>query len=199
MKKIPIKRYTQLITITLIVITVSGCSTSPKANFFLLEQETNLQLSGIERGLAVGLEPIYIAPYLDRPQIVTRSSNHTLELSEFNRWAESLKTSIPRVIVVNLSNILKTNRVYLLPRRNQSIPLDYQVSIDIARLDGQLGGDAKLIARWSIYDKQGNPLFTKVSVITETTTSKQYERLVAAENKVLQKLTHEIANAIHSN
>ena len=193
------KRYLHWTTFTLIMVLASGCGTSPKPDFYHLEQDASSQLTGLERGLAIGIGPVNMAPYLDRPQIVTRSGSHKLELSEFNRWSESLKTSVSRVIAINLSNLLETNRIYLLPRRNKAIPLDYQVGIDIARFDGQLGGDAKLTARWSLYGKDGKALITKVSIITESTTGDGYEHLVAAENQTLKKLCIEIADTIETN
>lgn len=199
MNKRSIKQYVLLTAIIFLAIVLSACSTSPTPNFYILEQEANLQLSGIEQGLVIGLEPVNIAPYLDRPHIVTRTGNHKLELSEFNRWVESLKDSVSRVVAVNLSNSLKTNRVYLLPRHNKTPHLDYQITIDIVRFDGQLGGNARLTARWSLYDKQGNLLIAKVSIITEPTSGEGYEYLVAAENRALKKLTLEISDMIKNN
>ena len=198
MNKLRIKRYLQRTILTLVIIAISGCGTSPKPDFYHLEQDASTQLTGLERGLAIGIGPVNMAPYLDRAQIVTRSGNHRLELSEFNRWSEPLKNSVSRVIGINLSNMLETNRVYLLPRRNKSIPLDYQVTIDIARFDGQLGGDAKLTARWSLYGKDSKVQLTKVSIITEATQGTGYDHLVAAENQTLQKLSREIVGVIEA-
>lgn len=196
MNKSHIKRYLHRAILTVIMMVSSGCGTSPKPDFYHLEQDASTQLTGLERGLAIGIGPVNMAPYLDRPQIVTRSGSHRLEMSEFNRWSEPLKISVSRVIGVKLSNLLETNRVYLLPRRNKSIPLDYQVAIDIPRFDGQLGGDARLTARWSLYGKDGMALLTKVSIITEATEGEGFEHLVAAEHRTLQKLSGEIADAI---
>ncbi len=184
--------------LTFILLTLSACSSSPKSNFYQLEQAASSQLTGLERGTTIGIGPINLAPYLERPQIVTRSGPHKLELSEFNRWTEPLKVSISRVIAVNLSNKLNTNRVYVLPRRKKSIPLDYRVSIDIARFDGQLGGKTQMTARWSVFDKNDAPLVTKVSIINKTADGKDYEHLVATENQILQQLSKEIAQIIQS-
>jgi uncharacterized lipoprotein YmbA len=188
--------YFRNVTFTLIMLVITGCGTSPKPDFYHLEQAASTQLTGLERGIAIGIGPVNMAPYLDRPQIVTREGNHKLKLSEFNRWSEPLKSSVSRVIAVKLSNLLETNRVFLLPRREKSIPLDYRVSIDVARFDGQLGGSAYLTARWSLYDKDQQVLLTKVSIITEASEGKSFEHLVAAENLALQIFSHEIAEAI---
>ena len=196
MSKQQLCRYLHWATCTLIILVFSGCGTSPKPDFYHLEQSVSTQLTGLERGVAIGIGPVNMAPYLDRPQIVTRAGNHKLELSEFNRWSEPLKSSVSRVIAVKLSNLLETNRVFLLPRREKSIPLDYQVTIDIARFDGELGGDANLTARWTIYDKSEKAILTKVSIITEASGGEGFEHLVAAENRALQMLSREIAEAI---
>jgi len=179
-----------------LILVLSGCGTSPKTSFYHLEQTVSPQLTRLEGGITLGIGPVNIAPYLDRPQIVTRLSQHKLELSEFNRWAEPLKSNISRVIAVELSNLLVSNRVFILPRQNKDIPLDYRLSIEISRFDGQLGKDANLIARWSIYDNNKKAILTKISIINESFNGNGFEPLIDAENKTLQNLSHEIAGAI---
>jgi len=188
--------YLQRIAFILFSLLVAGCGTSPTPNFFHLEKNADVTLTGIERGTAIGVGPVTIAQYLDRPQIVTRAGSHRLLMSEFNRWSEPLKNSISRVISVSLSTQLQTTRVYLIPRRNKSIPLDYQIAIDIARFDGELGSDARLVARWSLYDTDNKVILTKVSIISVASEGTDFESLVAAENRALQRLSIEIAEAI---
>jgi len=176
----------------------AGCATTPSPNFYQLEEPARLQLSGLERGLAIGVGPINVAAYLDRPHIVTWKSEHQLELSEFNRWAEPLKDSILRVIAVNLSNMLETTRVYGLPRKSNVIPLEFRVEIDIPRFDGRLGGEALMSARWTLYGRDENALVTKVSIIREPSGGEGYDRLIAAQNRALQTLSREIVDAVQS-
>jgi uncharacterized lipoprotein YmbA len=176
----------------------AGCATTPSPNFYQLDEPAKHQLSGLERGLAIGVGPINVAAYLDRPQIVTWKTDHQLELSEFNRWSEPLKDSILRVIAVNLSNMLETTRVYGLPHKGKAIPLDFRVEIDIPRFDGRLGGDALLVARWTVYGRDEKSLLTKVSIITEPSGGEGYEKLIAAQNRALQTLSREIADAVKS-
>ena len=175
-----------------------GCgATTPPPTFYQLEEPASIMLSGLERGIAVGVGPVNMPAYLDRPQIVTRAAAHRLELSEFNVWAEPLMESIPRVIIVNLSNMLQSTRVFLLPRRDTAIPLSYRVTLAIARFDGKLGGDVQLVARWIMYKGEGEyPLMTKISIIAEASGGSGYENLITAQNRALKKLSQEIADAI---
>ena len=178
---------------------VIGCATTPPPNFYQLEETASTQLSGLERGIAVGVGPVNVAPYLDRPQVVIRGMGHKLELAEFNRWVEPLTDSIPRVIIVSLSNLLETTRVYRVPRRNETIPLEFRTEIDIARFDGTLGGDALLVARWTLYGRQETALLTKVSIIREPAGGNDFDNLIAAQNRALQRFSREIADAINAN
>ena len=181
------------------LLVVAGCGTTPPSTFYQLTETANTQLSGVERGLAVGVGPVNVASYLDRPQVVMRGVGHRLEMSEFNRWVEPLTESISRLIIINLSNRLESTRVYMVPRRNKIIPLEFRIEIDIARFDGELGGDALLVARWTVYDRQNEPVVTKVSIISEPSGGEGFDRLIAAQNLCVQKLSQEIGDAIDAN
>ncbi len=178
------------------LLVLAGCATTPPPTFYQLSETASTQLSGLQRGLAVGVGPINVAPYLDRPQIVIRGAGHKLELSEFNRWVEPLTDSISRVIIINLSNELQSTRVFKIPRRNKTIPLEFRVEIDIARFDGELGGDALLVARWTLYGRQDKALVTQVSIIRESSGGEGFDLLIAAQNRTLQNLSQEILAAI---
>ena len=175
-----------------------------------MDEPATTRLSGLERGLAVGVGPVNLPPYLDRPQVVIRgTAGHKLELSEFHRWAEPLNDSISRVIIVNLSNMLESTRVYSIPRRNKTIPLEFRIEIDIARFDGTVDGGALLVARWTLYGQQEAALATKVSIIREPalaapsaekqSDADKFEQLIAAQNRALQQLSQELLAAINKN
>jgi len=193
------QRCNQTLTLMLAVglFALAGCATTPPPTFYQLEIPASTQLSGLERGVAIGVGPVNMATYLDRSQIVTRAEAHKLQLSEANVWAEPLKESITRIVGVNLSNMLQTTRVFKYPLRNRAILLAYRISLDIPRFDGKLGGDAQLVARWTLYKGRGEKaLLTRVSIINEATGGDGYERLISAQNRALQGLSREIANAI---
>ncbi len=174
---------------------LSGCAASRKADFYQLEETANSALIGVEKGPVIGLGPIHLPEYINRPQIVTRSSKHHLKISEFNRWIEPVNDSISRLLVINLSNNLNSNRVYGVPKYDRQYPLDLRVAIDIGRFDGQLGKDVFLESRWSIFDKNDQPLLTRVSLIKSPVNGEDYEALVSAMNHALQQLGKEISQA----
>ena len=194
-------KYKMIFFLTLIlsgVLLLSGCGSTQKSNFYQLDEMVNPSLTGVEKGNIIGLGPIELAEYLNRPQIITRNSAHHLSLSEYHRWIEPLRDSITRMLVINLSNNLQTNRVYWTQRQNRKLPQAITIAVDIARFDGQLGGMVVLESRWSVFDKNSQPLLTRVSLIEEPVKEHSYESLVMAMNKALQQLGLEISQAADS-
>ncbi len=177
---------------------LSGCAASRKADFYQLEETVNSALIGVEKGPVIGLGPVHLPEYINRPQIVTRNSKHSLNVSEFNRWIEPINDSISRLLVINLSNNLNSNRVYGVLKYDRQYPLDLRVAIDIGRFDGQLGKNVFLESRWSLFDKNDRPLLTRISLIKSPVNGEDYEALVSAMNKALQQLGKEISQASES-
>ncbi len=177
------------------ILLIAGCGTSQKTAFYQLEETSNASLTGVEKGHIIGVGPIHLPEYINRPQIVTRNSQHQLSLSEFNRWIEPINDSISRLLVINLSNNFNSNRVYWIPRSDRQYPLDLRVAIDIGRFDGQLGKEVFLESRWSVFGRDDKPLLTRVSLIKQSVNGTSYEALVIAMNQVLQQLGAEISEA----
>src|SRR5262245_33951851 len=68
---------------------LSGCRSSPPPRFYVLPSLTSADtaLPAAPRDLTIGVGPVSLPPYLDRPQIVTRASRAKLELGEYDQWA----------------------------------------------------------------------------------------------------------------
>jgi uncharacterized protein len=178
------------------LVVLSGCAAGPPPNLYVLDLPEIARLAGIERGLTVGVGPVEMPQYLDRTQIVTRATANRLETSENHQWAEPLRNSVSRVLVVTLARDLDSNRVYLVPRRIRTA-LDYRVEVDIGRLDGALGEAVVLGARWSIFEGESTEaLRTQVSLIEEPAHGAGYADLVGAKTRAVQRLGAEIAAAI---
>jgi uncharacterized lipoprotein YmbA len=189
------------IVIAAIAMGLGGCAgTSPPANFYVLSSITESAAAsavvGNESRIAIGVGPVNLPDYLDRSQIVTRSSPNELKVAAFDRWAESLKSSFPRVLTENLSALLNTNQVAVFPWR-KAIPVEYQVIVDVVQFDAESGGNAVLIARWSILGDGGDKLYViKKSTFTVSTNKDDYAELVSAQSQTLAEFSREIAEAI---
>ncbi len=128
--------------------------------------------------------------------LVTRTSDNQVVKAEYDRWVGSFKDNFINVLADNIGFLLSTERIYLYPWR-LSVPIDYQIVLDIVRCDGRLGDAAWLEARWSIFEgpeKSCSKLSR--SSIREPVTGADYGDLVAAQSRALAKLSQEIAAAI---
>jgi uncharacterized lipoprotein YmbA len=179
-----------------------GCAgRSRTSSFYVLSPEaaTEFELqkgSGDSSEVVIVISPVSLPKYLKKSQIVTRTGNNELDLAEYDRWVGKIEEDIGRVIAENLSHILATDKVLSYPSMDV-IALDYNIKIDIKRFDGRLGGDIELIARWAVFDAQGNTLYgIKATHITEPTKERGYAEIVAAQSRALASFSRELAAVI---
>jgi hypothetical protein len=60
------------------------------------------------------------------------------------------------------------------------------------------GGDAVLLARWTLCGRDENAPLTRVSIIRESSGGESFDKLIAAQNRALQTLSREIVDAVKS-
>jgi uncharacterized lipoprotein YmbA len=187
------------VILAIAVIFLSGCrSQSPR--FYTLtpiqEDQVISKRKSPARNAAIGIGPVKLADYLDQSMLVTRTGGNQAVKAEFDRWAGSLKDNFINVLADNLGVLLPTERIYLFPWR-VSVPIDYQVVVDIVRCDGRLGDAAWLETRWSILGGPEKKLLkSNRSSISEPVSGSGYAALVAAQSRAVARLSQEIAEAI---
>ncbi|MDR4493963.1 MAG: PqiC family protein [Nitrospirales bacterium] len=151
-----------LALLTVITWLLSGCAGSPPVHYYTLsvEAETGLPSSVTDRTtLTLAVDPISLPDVVDRPQIVLQSGSNQVTLVDDHRWAESLKSEIPRIIAGNLSQLLLTKMVWAYPQHVKG-PVDYRgrslsehsaIRIDpwIVRGHRCLMDHSTVIRRWS--------------------------------------------------
>lgn len=193
--------YSLPVILALVAIFFGGClgrSQSPR--FYALSpiQEDQVVSKGHSpaQNAVIGIGPVKLADYLEQSRLVTRTSDHQLVQAEYDRWVGSFNDNLSNVLAENIGFLLSTDRIYRHPWR-ASVPIDYQVVVDVVRCDGQLGDAAWLVARWSVFGGPEKKLLkTKRSSLREPVTDASYAALVAAQSQALATLSQEIAQAI---
>ena len=185
-----------MVLLLALVVCFSACGgKSATSQFYVLSPLPQPGLSAGE-GMTIGVFPVSMPDYLDRPQIVTRVSDNEIKLDEFSRWAEPLKDSFTRALVQNLSTLLNTAKV-VRTTRSAGVPMALQVGVEVVQFDGALGGDVVLIAKWGLFEPDGKRLLMgKASSFKEPTGAATYEAFVAAESRAIAALSREIAEEI---
>ena len=188
------------IVLSLLVL-LGGClpgSNQDPSRFYLLRSTSSAQPTFKDRKVSVGVGPVDLPQYLDRPQIVTQTAGNELSVSEFNRWAEPLTDNFTRVMANNVGLLLGTDQAFAFPWGG-STKIDYQVKVEVTRFIGQLGGESTLVARWSILgDKGRKVLLTRRSQLRASASDARYDSLVMAMNQALTDLSRDVAKAIRS-
>ncbi len=178
----------------------AGCAQTPPTTFYILSSLPPAagESPATARGkLSLGIGPVTLPAYLDRPQVVSLASANRLQLAEFHKWAGPLQQDFSRVVAENLSILLATDRVFIMPQR-RATPINYQVTFEINRFDADLDGTVSLVTRWNILGKEGRKLLaTRKSSITEASASgNDKEAVVAAMSRALGGLSREVATAL---
>jgi uncharacterized protein len=177
---------------------VGGCASQP-SRFYLLSAmpsiETASPATSGQQDLTIGVGPVTLPRYVDRPQIVTRSGPNQITLAEFDRWAEALDTNFSRVLAENLSILLPTARVVMSPWP-RATSIDYQVTVDVTHFLSQVGGDSLLIADWLLFKGEGQDVLASGnSRVTASPAGQNYAAIVAAMSQTVASLSREIATA----
>jgi uncharacterized lipoprotein YmbA len=184
---------------------VTGCvnlgkGTAQSTRFYTLSAVSSADADANRKANAnsfsLGIGPVKIPKYLDRPQIVTRINSNEYYVEEFARWSEPLGENVTRVLAENLSALVPTERIALHPFNRWTL-VDYQITVDIMQFEAVRGGDVMLTASWNIVGDAGNKLLVaRKSRFEAPTGSEEYGAMAASMSATLADLSREIAEAI---
>ncbi len=180
--------------LSVVLLGLYGCASSPPTRFYVLPSLTGAETAPLapQHDLTLGVGPVTLHPYLDRPQIVTRASRARLTLGEFDQWGAPLRDSVARSLAENLSLLVPTDRVVLHPWARTTVP-DYQVTVDVLQFDAGSGGEVILAARWQILNADEKALVMRKSRVTAAAGGHEYEATVTAMGRTLDVLSRDIA------
>lgn len=178
-----------------LLLVLPGCGVTPSTNYYVLDSDT--QAAPTHRSsVSVGVGPVTVANYLDRPQIALKQHN-TLELDEFNLWGEPLTAGITRVLMVQLATQLDSGNLVQFPWRSDQIP-DLRLKLAVLELNRD-DDQALLKAGWSITTTaEGEQLQEGVEILRTPITDNSYAALVGGYSQLLELLAARIGGAIFS-
>ena len=190
------------------LVGLMGCAKSEPTRFYVLDPGAGLEAvetgTSTRQGVAIGVGPVEIPQYLDRPQIVTRISANSLDLGEFDQWAGRLSEDFSRVLAEQLSEVLATDNVSVFPWSG-STRVDYQITVKVLAFEADAGGTSALDARWEITDtKSRQPLVAARSRLRQGSppatekprTPEEYQAIIASMSDNLAALARDMAERI---
>lgn len=193
---------------------LAGCAGSDTTRFYTLSAETSTlpatsPMAESSPPPSVGLTPVVVPKYLDRPQLVTRPDANAVELNEFDKWSEPLADQFRRTLAADISRLLASERIHLMPVR-RAVPIERLVDVQIGRFEAGADGAITLEAQWQIYADDGARLIAqRSSSIRESigdasgaanpaSEAAKPEAIVAAMSRATARLAQDIAAALRA-
>ena len=180
----------------LLMVGLTGCFRNTVPDQFYMLRAADFAGQSVINGERpmVGLGPVRIPAYLDRPQIVTATSGQEYRLSEDHRWTERLDENIARVSAQNLSALIPTDRIVMHPWPRESQP-DVQVGISIQEMHVDPRGEVRMSALWSLRQGKSDVTHHRFNCHLPASTT-DYAQMVEVESQCLIRLNREMAVAI---
>jgi len=188
----------------LLALALGGCismSNSPTPRFYALQAIDASQVSekfDVPSSVIIGIGPVKVPEYQNRPQIVTQDANNLITFAQFDRWGEPLEFALPRLVSANLSVMLPGASLEISPW-DLAVPVKYQVIMDVVRLESRLDKDLALTVKWSVIDLENKTMMlTKKSEFSKPIEPHNYPGLVKTLSLEWALLSGEIARTLSS-
>jgi uncharacterized lipoprotein YmbA len=174
---------------------LSGCVTSPPTRFYILNEiAPTAQPAAVSTQVAVRVEPLAIAPEVDRPELVTRSGPNRVHVAGRERWAAPLPGQIRRVLSDDLAARLPPGLVANPDEPATSEPRR-SLTIFIEEFYGDDRCAVSLRAGWSLSNPHGSVLQGSEQVQIPASTPCSGE-LPAAMSRALGAFSDRLAQVI---
>lgn len=181
----------KLVYITLALSLLGACGSTPQSQFFMLEAASAPQELNV--GPSIGVEPVSVAQYLDREQLVLRDGPNSLYIAPYQRWGEPLSDGISRVIRLNLASLMRTENIQNFPWRRNRQP-EYAVSVSVLSFDSTIDS-AFLVVEWSVA-RQGKVIAQRLSQLEQESQGTNGTAVSAAYSALLLTLSEHISEVI---
>jgi uncharacterized lipoprotein YmbA len=172
------------------LVLLAGCASSPPNRYYTLSVES--PCSAISRSARIerlDTATIRLPGVLDRPQLVVRTGPQTVEIREFDRWAEPLDQMATRVLAEDIAPCQNTS---------SSEKPKYLLSVSIVEFMADTSGRAHLTGRWWTLQK-GEEISVQPGhsfSLSETADATQDAEGVAAMSALLGRLAGEILDSV---
>jgi len=144
----------KLMTTLSLALLLTGCAIKPavdKSRFYALPSERVGDQSEPDKPMAVvGLMPVKLPEYLNRPQIVVSKGSGELEIQEYHRWAEPLEAGIERLLEARLVSLGLDVRSA--PFRDEA---DQLLQVDMVSFEASRAGQVSIIASVKLMNAEG--------------------------------------------
>lgn len=185
-------------------VLMTGCrSFTPSVSYYTLSgiSVSDTKTDASDKGptgapLVIGISSVDIPGYVNRLQMVTRSGDNNVRISETRRWADYPDRLVKRVIGENLQALIPDSHVFNAPWPPAIRP-DVMVSFSFVELVGTSDRQVILNVNWTLAPTASPDTAQAFqTLVTEPLNGSGFDALAAAHSRALEKLCREVAVAI---
>jgi uncharacterized lipoprotein YmbA len=177
-----------------LVYGIAACSSSKVSFYKLSATAGSEEVKPASSSPGVSIGPVSLPEIVDRTQLVIQMKGNQVDILEFHRWAEPLKSQIPRLMADNVGRLLGSGRVSAYPQ-SISTDADIRVPVDIQRFEAD-GDVVRIDAFWTLRRGSGEVAKTGRSSVSEAICGTGYDALVSSYSRALSSVSSDIANAL---
>lgn len=183
------KRLLHLVAVLTASGVFCGCGHTGAVRFYSLRDAVGESpAAGVPRAVPppLILDPVRVADYLRRPQLVQRLGPHQMQYLEYDRWVGPLEQEIDDVLLEALATRLEGSRT-VVREAGRDAEGAIRIKVEILQMELDAEGAAQLKARWSRSDERG---------IAYTVCARETGAIGAAHRANLDQLAARIADAV---
>lgn len=184
----------------LVAVSLSACSTTATPTLYhtLNTDSGALPVAAAvsQRIHSLGVGPVKLPTLLDREGLVIRQDAHTLKVSDTHLWGGQLEDELLNALSRQLQLRLPHTRVQTIPWEVSQTP-QYQLSLNVERFDGSLGGQAVLRGVWQLQNGSDAKIVRSVPfTLTRPVAQPTVAALVQAQSQLVQDLAAHIVSGL---
>jgi uncharacterized lipoprotein YmbA len=174
-----------LLTAGAALMILAGCSSTPDNHYYTLSVEPG---ASHVPAATLTVATVHLPGVTDRPHLVTRTGPQTVDIKEFDRWAEPLDQMVPRILAQDLTARLG------LPDGAKPIR---RLFVSIDEFMGSTDGTAHLTGRWWLLapGEDSSQKHEQPFALSQAIAGDQPQAVVASMSTLLATLADQIAAA----
>ncbi len=172
---------------------LAACA-SPNVRYYALAAPP-LPAGQSASAVSIAVGPATVTDAIDRPQLVMRRSDTEVDVLEEDRWVDTPKREIPRVLAAHLARLLPGAQVAAYPQQ-ASTAAAWQILLDVQTFDARPGEGVTIELTWTLRrDSDGQRSIWRASE-HEPILGVGPEAAVSAWSRALGRLAGQIAEQL---
>jgi uncharacterized protein len=187
--------------LAVLLILTTGClSPRPDPSVFLVLTPAAPQLTSAFSDdefphMVVGVGPVVLPAYLERPQLVSRREATELAVDPFARWSAPLDVLFAEALADHIGALLGPRQVVVHPWASRDRPT-HTVRIVVQQFERVALDQALLRAHWEVVDPSGKRVGTRHTSEHRTTAGGTPQDAALALSELVGMLAVEVAAAL---